>query len=368
MDGGIGEAALLDAAVGSGAAAAGTDAAAMTASDAALGSGLGAGAMGAGTAGSGLLAGSDAAMTGLTATGAGAGMTAPAMAAMNGGIDPSLLASASGSMASAPSAAGISGLPEAQSVPQITDTVPSSMTQMANPVTPSNADLYPNETARLNGYETGLMPNPPASAMNNSSSSPGFLQSAWNGVTNMTPGQAMLAGLAGTSLLGMLKKPPGVQQQAPYKGALSKFSYNPSTYQPTYTPSGGLAKGGIAHLATGGALAKGPARGETLRGNLGMLHGIEKLTQYAKGGQPRLLKGPGDGMSDSIPATIDNKQPARLADGEFVVPADVVSHLGNGSTDAGAKHLYDMMDKVREARTGNSKQGKQIDAKKYLPK
>ena len=90
------------------------------------------------------------------------------------------------------------------------------------------------------------------------------------------------------------------------------------------------------------------------------------LGGYSDGG--RLLKGPGDGMSDDIPASIGHKQPARLADGEFVVPADVVSHLGNGSTDAGAKKLYSMMDKVRHARTGNKKQGRQITADKFLPK
>jgi len=92
------------------------------------------------------------------------------------------------------------------------------------------------------------------------------------------------------------------------------------------------------------------------------------LGGYAAGGNPRLLKGPGDGMSDNIPATINGRQPARLADGEFVIPADVVSHLGNGSTDAGAKHLHAMMDKVRKARTGNPKQGKQIKPQKYMPK
>ena len=92
------------------------------------------------------------------------------------------------------------------------------------------------------------------------------------------------------------------------------------------------------------------------------------LGGYAAGGNPRLLKGPGDGMSDDIPATIANRQPARLADGEFVVPADVVSHLGNGSTEAGAKKLHHMMDSVRKARTGNSKQGKQINPNKFLPK
>ena len=88
------------------------------------------------------------------------------------------------------------------------------------------------------------------------------------------------------------------------------------------------------------------------------------LGGYSDGG--RMLKGPGDGMSDNIPATIAGKQPARLADGEFVIPADVVSHLGNGSTDAGAKQLYAMMNRVRKARTGNPKQGKQIKPAKYM--
>jgi len=85
---------------------------------------------------------------------------------------------------------------------------------------------------------------------------------------------------------------------------------------------------------------------------------------YAHGGY---LDGAGDGMSDSIPATIEGKQPARLADGEFVVPADVVSHLGNGSSKAGSKRLYAMLDKVRHARTGNKKQGKEIKPEKYMP-
>ena len=94
----------------------------------------------------------------------------------------------------------------------------------------------------------------------------------------------------------------------------------------------------------------------------GVMHGIGG---YSDGG--RMLKGPGDGMSDSIPATIGSKQPARLADGEFVVPADVVSHLGNGSTDAGAKRLYGMMDKIRKARTGKKKQAPEVKADKFLP-
>ena len=98
----------------------------------------------------------------------------------------------------------------------------------------------------------------------------------------------------------------------------------------------------------------------------GIMH--SSLGGYAAGGNPRLLKGPGDGMSDNIPATINGRQPARLADGEFVIPADVVSHLGNGSTEAGAKQLHAMMDKVRSARTGNKKQGREINPQKYIPK
>jgi hypothetical protein len=93
--------------------------------------------------------------------------------------------------------------------------------------------------------------------------------------------------------------------------------------------------------------------------------GITGLGGYSDGG--RMLKGPGDGMSDSIPAVIGSKQPARLADGEFVVPADVVSHLGNGSTDAGAKKLYSMMDKIRKARTGKKKQAPEVKTDKFLP-
>ena len=92
---------------------------------------------------------------------------------------------------------------------------------------------------------------------------------------------------------------------------------------------------------------------------------MSSLGGYSDGG--RMLKGPGDGMSDSIPGVIGGKQPARLADGEFVVPADVVSHLGNGSTDAGARKLYKMMDKIRKARTGRKKQAPAVKADKYLP-
>jgi uncharacterized protein (DUF433 family) len=91
---------------------------------------------------------------------------------------------------------------------------------------------------------------------------------------------------------------------------------------------------------------------------------------YAQGGMAQgrgyYLGGTTDGMADEVPATIDGNQPARLSDGEFVIPADVVSHLGNGNSDAGAQELYGMMDRVRTDRTGNPNQGRQIDPNKYL--
>ncbi len=82
---------------------------------------------------------------------------------------------------------------------------------------------------------------------------------------------------------------------------------------------------------------------------------------------PRFLSGGGDGMSDSIPAVINDKQPARLADGEFVVPADVVSHIGNGSSKAGAKKLYGMMDRVRKSRTGKTRQAPEVNMNRMMP-
>ena len=94
------------------------------------------------------------------------------------------------------------------------------------------------------------------------------------------------------------------------------------------------------------------------------------LMGMARGGKampPRYLRGETDGMQDKIPSNIDGVQPAKLSHGEFVIPADVVSHLGNGNSDAGAKVLYSMMDRVRQARTGNKKQGKQINPEKFTP-
>jgi hypothetical protein len=88
---------------------------------------------------------------------------------------------------------------------------------------------------------------------------------------------------------------------------------------------------------------------------------------FARGGVARYLQGQTDGMADKIPSSIDGKQKAALSHGEFVIPADVVSHLGNGNSDAGAKKLYEMMSRVRKARTGNPEQGKKINPDKFMP-
>jgi hypothetical protein len=104
------------------------------------------------------------------------------------------------------------------------------------------------------------------------------------------------------------------------------------------------------------------AAGDFARGGIAMLAGGRESTQG------RLLRGPGDGVSDSIPAVIDNGQPARLADGEFVVPARAVSELGNGSTEAGARQLYAMLDRIQAARSKTLKDvAARTHTRKLLP-
>ena len=130
------------------------------------------------------------------------------------------------------------------------------------------------------------------------------------------------------------------------------------TPKPTEDSTVGGANGGVMRMALGG---------------LGALAGGGSASQYNLGGYSdggRLLRGPGDGVSDSIPATIGDKQPARLADGEFVVPARIVSELGNGSTEAGARKLYAMMDRVQKARgktTGKNRVAANTRSEQHLP-
>lgn len=188
----------------------------------------------------------------------------------------------------------------------------------------------------------------------------------------------LYGGLGGIGALSLMQELTRKKLRSPFGSPT--FNYSPSRFR-TSQP---FAEGGIIALAQGGLQNRYvsgmgpldqdvPNPSEVANPGIGYLNssvqmmahgGIADLGGYSDGG--RLLKGPGDGMSDHIPAMIGQKQPARLADGEFVVPADVVSHLGNGSTDAGAKQLYAMMDRVRTARTGRKSQGKQINPRKVM--
>jgi hypothetical protein len=193
-----------------------------------------------------------------------------------------------------------------------------------------------------------------------------FQTDAFSVPTNMPMGTNLIASDSDTNV-------------DPYTGE-EKFSAGgqPKVVKPKHTaaakmaamPADQAAVAGFDNANYNAQMPTGVASGLNPTMQLGQLNlasgGIASLGGYSDGGQ--LLKGPGDGMSDSIPAKIGHKQPARLADGEFVVPADVVSHLGNGSTDAGAKHLYKMMDRIRQDRTGRKAQGKQINPAKYMPK
>lgn len=191
------------------------------------------------------------------------------------------------------------------------------------------------EELGISGLKLGSSTLPSVSSTKESS----FLQDLGKEWKSLPASKKLLYGGAGALGLTALMTPKGTgYTPEKYTGPLSQFKFDPNAYRASEPSSDRYryADGGIADL--GG---------------------------YSDGG--RMLKGPGDGMSDNIPATIAGKQPARLANEEFVVPADVVSHLGNGSSDAGAKQLYSMMHRVRKARTGNPKQGREINAGKLLP-
>jgi hypothetical protein len=156
---------------------------------------------------------------------------------------------------------------------------------------------------------------------------------------------------------------PGREMPPTRTGDMGEYRY----FQPSYT-----------RLAAGGGLMDLPVERmsdrnlaeefSTSGGRMYAAGGISHLGDYSDGG--RLLRGPGDGVSDSIPAMIGRKQPARLADGEFVVPARIVSELGNGSTEAGARKLYAMMDRVQKARrktVGKGRVAVNSRAEKMLP-
>ena len=190
-------------------------------------------------------------------------------------------------------------------------TSPGMEQQAKNILTPQAGQLAAMNTANAMGYpNTYSPPNPTGMTMGNNSSAPA------SSVINSNP----------------------VPQQQGLSNFTSQYKYG----------------GGIAALAGGGAASA-------------YNRSYHPYSAGGSAGRGYYLGGPTDGMADKIPATIDGTQEARLSDGEFVIPADVVSHLGNGNSNAGANTLYGMMDKVRQARTGNKEQGKEINPNKFIP-
>ena len=233
--------------------------------------------------------------------------------------------------------------------------------------------------------------------------------SALTGALNKNTGAGAAALGLGAVAANLLKNTPGSAGQAQGLQSLNNsfldwnsatpnapqggVSYGQKMLNPTYTAHA-KEGGAVSHLSHGGDVHREIFNGLKHHGHpidpatiekivhlsnlgapphhvIGFLNHQRKMASggslgmYSDGGH--FLKGPGDGMSDDIPARIGGHQEARLANEEFVIPADVVSHLGNGSSEAGAKVLYKMMDKIRHARTGTTKQGKQIDPEKFMP-
>jgi hypothetical protein len=295
--------------------------------------------------------------------------------------DPSLVGSPTSLASTAPG--GASGLTAPPNFANLGTGVP------PNPTFP-NADLY-SSSAPTMGTGATVSPSTPMAGV----TKPG-----------LTAGQAFKYGSA--ALTPAMQPEP---LEAPKSTAMIRpydFEYNPDTgaydrpagdtseatyFSPTYTArdpylaaaGGGLmdsmrtvnfdkeddyyAAGGLTAFKQGGRPKSRSLMGEDYYRFMGrddtMLGTAEK--NFAGGGTPRFLSGGGDGMSDDIPAVIGDKQPARLADGEFVIPADVVSHLGNGSSKAGAKRLYEMMADIRRERTGTKKQAPAIKPSKFMP-
>jgi hypothetical protein len=198
----------------------------------------------------------------------------------------------------------------------------------------------------------------------------------WSNLAASTPGGAM--GLAKSGLAAaapmMMHEPEAPPPTTPDANMGQRYAYDQGTVTPfpqPNVPRGGSPEqfqsfGKEQRYFAPGYRKIGADEAKSIYGFA--QGGVSNLGDYSDGG--RLLRGPGDGVSDSIPAVIGKKQPARLADGEFVVPARIVSELGNGSTEAGARKLYAMMDRIQSARgktVGKGKVAKNSRAERLLP-
>jgi len=190
----------------------------------------------------------------------------------------------------------------------------------------------------------------------------------------LTAGGGALGGLAG--LMGANKPTTtpsgyqgGIPQLSAVRTALPQQARTPYTGQPAM---GRRYFTDTQYVAPAQAEATRAAQLQSIQPASSSVPQQQESIQAAQGGlmaaaKGKYLRGSTDGMADELRTSIEGKQPAALSHGEFVVPADVVSHLGNGNSDAGAKKLYQMMDRIRVARTGTKKQGKEINPDKFMP-
>lgn len=320
--GGIGEAALIGAAVGGGSAL-------LTGKDPLQGALLG-GALG----GVGGAFGGAAGAGGGAGAGSGAGAAANTVGTAGANVAGSVGANAAGS--------GLGTLGSG-----LGTGAPSLVQSVAPGVTPSLTGAGANVVGQTAG----------------AAAQPNFLKGLMDKYAALGTGEKIGVGIAGSAALskmfepGKIDEPPVSPEMRRAMDNIAYYKFDPRIYRPAY------ANGGITDLDVGNT--------SRMPGNPVIMMrsgGISDLGSYSDGG--RLLKGPGDGVSDSIPAQIGRRQPARLADGEFVVPARIVSELGNGSTDAGARQLYAMMNRVQSRRgktTGKNRVAVDSKARKLLP-
>jgi len=356
MGTGVGEAMLLGAVMGGGSAA-------ITGGDPLKGALLGGltGGVGSGIGGAlGGAAGTTAGTLGTEAALTGTGLTAGATPAMTtagssigSGFGNSLAGFDTGVGANFALNAPSAGLNVSNSLAGLNPSVAQSAMQSGTNFALNAPSIAPGGSAGITSLSAAAPPvtAPPVAA----SATPASFYTdpmKYMGEHKFLAGSSALAGAMGG------KEDPYSPEE--YNGPLKRFRLS-SDYRGV-TP---YAEGGITDLAAGGydrMVGEEPMYQQAMAA--GGISNLGSYSDYARGG--RMLKGPGDGMSDSIPASIGGKRPARLATEEFVVPADVVSHLGNGSSDAGAKQLYAMMDRVRTARTGRKSQGREISPQKYM--
>jgi len=304
---------------------------------------------------------------------------------------------------------GITPTPAPTSFPNQPITDPLAATYNLPPQAPTNVGINPTVNPNL-GFE-GAPPfgaNVQPTALNVPSSTATTARTA--GLSTTPTSDKFIGNLSGKDAFkygtAALASIPPPDYEPPKSTAMLRpydYSFNPVTGaydprpghsseilygRPTFTPgevvparAGGMmnAAGGLAAFKEGGRPKARPLIDDKglagtpyyeFMGERGSnLESAEK--NFAAGGRTpangKFLMGDGDGMSDDIHAMISDRQPARLADGEFVIPADVVSHIGNGSSKAGAKKLYEMMDKIRKERTGKTKQAPEIKPERHMP-